>query len=189
MAISTPTDLVMDVVQAADPNQLQAAREKLKTNQASNEAMMLASNGVGFPQAVTQSIDNASPVDNLRVGQKQHIPETYRKFEASVASTFIQNMMPSDSEDVYGKGAAGDFWKGMMAEQIADQVSKQGGFGIAKKLYEQSLQHARGQVPNATTNEKDRQMAISMITDIQRQVLSPGMATDTQTHTAKKTNV
>lgn len=186
MAISLPSDLVLDVVKAADPGQLQAARERLQANQAANASVMLASNGVGFSQAVNQSVDASKDVDNLRVNRKHDIPETYRKFEASVASTFIQNMMPSDSESVYGKGAAGDFWKGMMSEQIADQVSKQGGFGIAEKLYQQSLQHARGMAPNAKTDENDRQMAVSMITDIQRQILTPN---DTDSSTAaKKTN-
>lgn len=162
----------MDVVQAADPGLLQAAREKLKANQAANESVMLASNGVGFSQAVNNSIDNSRHVDNLRVSHKSDIPETYRKFEASVASTFIQSMLPSDSEQVYGKGAAGDFWKGMMAEQIANQVSQQGGFGIAEKLYNQQIQHSRAQTPNAKTDENDRQMAVGMITDFQRQILN-----------------
>lgn len=186
MAISPPSDLVLDVVQAADPGMLQAAREKLKANHAANASVMLASNGVGFSQAVNQSVQDSQHVDNLRVGHKSNIPETYRKFEASVASTFIQNMLPSDSEEVYGKGAAGDFWKGMMAEQIANQVSQQGGFGIAEKLYNQSIQHARGQTPNAKTDENDRQMAVGMITDFQRQILN---ANETDgANTTKKTS-
>ncbi|RWX77033.1 rod-binding protein [Neorhizobium lilium] len=185
MAISPPSDLVLDVVQAADPGLLQAARDKLKANEAANQSVLLASNGVGFSQAVSNTDKAAFPdVANVRVSHHKDIPETYRKFEASVASTFIQNMLPSDSEEVYGKGAAGNFWKGMMAEQIADAVSKQGGFGIAEKLFSQSVQHARGQTPNATTDENDRQLAVSMITDFQRQVLSPAQ-TDTN---AKKTN-
>jgi Rod binding domain-containing protein len=182
MAISPPSDLVLDVVQAADPGLLQAAREKLKANDAANEAVMLASNGVGFSQAVNQA---AMPVDekpNLRVSAKSDIPETYRKFEASVASTFIQNMLPSDSEEVFGKGSAGDFWKSMMSEQIANAVSQQGGFGIAEKLFAQSIEHARGQAPNATTDEKDRQLAVGMVTDFQRQILS---ADETGTTTSK----
>ena len=194
MAISPPSDLVLDVVQAADPGLLQAAREKLKANEAANQSVLLASNGVGFAQAVTQTEKAAfadsvhsvgKDVGNIRVNRHSDIPETYRKFEASVASTFIQNMLPSESEEVYGKGAAGDFWKGMMSEQIANAVSKQGGFGIAEKLFAQSIQHSRGQTPNATTDENDRQMAVSMITDFQRQVLSPA---DTDT-TSKNSNL
>ncbi len=185
MAISPPSDLVLDVVQAADPGLLQAAREKLKATEATNQSVLLASNGVGFAQAVSQTDKAAFPdVSNVRVTHHKDIPETYRKFEASVASTFIQNMLPSESEDVYGKGAAGDFWKGMMAEQIGNAVSKQGGFGIAEQLYAQSLQHTRAQAPNATTDENDRQLAVSMITDFQRQVLNPA---DTDS-SSKKTN-
>lgn len=194
MAISPPSDLVLDVVQAADPGLLQAAREKLKANEAANQSVLLASNGVGFAQTVSRTEKAAFPdgahaaghdVANVRVNRHSDIPETYRKFEASVASTFIQNMLPSDSEEVYGKGAAGDFWKGMMSEQIANAVSKQGGFGIAEKLFAQSVQHARAQAPNATTDEKDRQLAVGMITDFQRQVLSPAN-TDAA---SKKTNL
>ena len=176
MAISPPSDLVLDVVQAADPGLLQAEREKLKANEATAQSVMLASNGVGFSQAVSQTAKSAEPeatVENVRVSRHKDIPETYRKFEASVASTFIQNMLPSESEEVFGKGSAGDFWKGMMAEQIADAVSKQGGFGIAEKLFSQSVQQARGMAPNAKTDEGDRQMAVGMITDFQRQILSP----------------
>jgi Rod binding domain-containing protein len=185
LAISPPSDLVLDVVQAADPGLLQAAREKLKANEAANQSVMLASNGVGFSQAVGQSEKFAEKrVDNVRFTHKQEIPETYRKFEASVASTFIQNMLPNDSENVYGKGAAGDYWKGMMAEQIANAVSKQGGFGIAEQLFSQSVQHSRGMTPSATADESDRQMAVGMITDFQRQILSSG-ETDGAT---KKTN-
>ena len=84
-----------------------------------------------------------------------------------------QRLMVSCQVLMVASRSAGDFWKDMMAEQIADAVSKQGGFGIAEKLFSQSVQHARGTAPNAKTDEGDRQMAVGMITDFQRQILSP----------------
>ncbi|TIX03146.1 MAG: flagellar biosynthesis protein FlgJ, partial [Mesorhizobium sp.] len=46
----------------------------------------------------------------------------------------IQNMMPKDTEGVYGKGLAGDMWKSQMAEQLANVMAARGGIGIARSL-------------------------------------------------------
>jgi Rod binding domain-containing protein len=164
------SDLVLDVVQAADPSGIQAAREKLKVNGAAAEATLLASNGNGFAAAVHQTSSTASSAAQVPHAK---VPETYRKLEASIASTFIQSMMPAESEEIYGKGSAGEFWKSMMSEKIADAVSKRGGFGIAEELFSQSVQKAKGAVsPTAATDQNDRNMAVSMITDFQRRTLS-----------------
>ena len=48
--------------------------------------------------------------------------------------TFIQNMLPKDTEAVYGKGMSGDMWKSMMADKLADVMSDRGGIGIADRL-------------------------------------------------------
>jgi peptidoglycan hydrolase FlgJ len=189
LAISPPSDLVMDVVQAADPHDVMAAREKLKVNEAANQAVQLAANGTGFAAQINNALNSASTssaahgvTEGVRSAHDHgKIPEVYRKFEASIASTFIQNMMPKDSEDVYGKGPAGDYWKGMMAEQIANEVSKQGGFGIAQQVYSQALQHERNKTPNVKTDETDRSVAMNMITDIQRRTFSPLETDDTKT--------
>jgi hypothetical protein len=52
VAISPPSDLVLDVVKAADPLEVQAAQEKLKANQAAFAANSLAEAGKGFTSAV-----------------------------------------------------------------------------------------------------------------------------------------
>ncbi len=96
------------------------------------------------------------------------MPETYRKFEAMVLQNFIKNMLPSDSEEVYGKGATGDIWKGMMAEQLGNEISKGDGIGIAKQLYHDALKKQEGKVANASTDQDDRNMAMSMIDEFQR---------------------
>jgi len=172
MAISPPSDLVLDVVNAAAPGEIEAAREKLRARAADSQAVRLASAGTGF---AANMIDLGGPAEKAGLGNINHekvkgaAPETYRKFEASVLSTFIQNMLPSESEEVYGKGSAGEFWKSMMAEQMANSVSQRGGIGIADQLYAKSL--ARQDRPNAKTDENDRSMAISSITDFQRRVL------------------
>jgi Rod binding domain-containing protein len=175
VAISPPSDLVLDVVKAADPMEVQAAQEKLKANQAAFAANSLAEAGKGFTSAV-DILDRASNKAGLsdvqnRTGKTEEVPETYRKFEAMVLQNFIKNMLPSESEDVYGKGATGDIWKGMMAEQLGNTIAKGDGIGVAKQLYHDALKKQEGKVVNASTDQDDRNAAVSMINEIQRQTL------------------
>ncbi|AYC99675.1 rod-binding protein [Neorhizobium sp. NCHU2750] len=181
MAISPPSDLVLDVVKAADPDSMMAARDKLRTASASNQAAVLTASNDGFASMLgsTGSDTMKAGLGNAHHGSTEKIPETYRKFEASILSTFFKEMMPKDSEAVYGKGTAGDFWKGMMAEQMADSVSKQGGLGIAQQVFQQALNKQKLEAPTATPDQKNHDMALNMITDIERRALiSPQTGTD-----------
>jgi len=178
VAISPPSDLVMDVVRAADPTAVQEAQAKLKANKAAFAATSLAENGKGFGAAmkIIDTPGTSAGLDHAKAPKKvAEMPEEYRKFEASVLSTFVNSMLPKETEDVYGKGSAGEFWKSMMAEKIADEMSKKGGVGIAEQMYSQALARAERQATvNPTTNETDRSRAMSMVTDFERQVLGVG---------------
>jgi peptidoglycan hydrolase FlgJ len=177
VAISPPSDLVLDVVRAADPAEVQAAQAKLKASRAAFAANSLADSGKGFGAAM-DIIDTPGTkagldrVSGLKKANLAEMPDEYRKFEASILSTFVNSMLPNDSEQVYGKGSAGEFWKGMMAEKISEEMSKSGGIGIAEQMYSQALARTQNQgVVNASTDENDRSRAMSMVTDFQRQVL------------------
>lgn len=177
MAISPPSDLVLDVVKAAEPGDVQAAREKLRSHAAGTEATRLAGLGAGFASTVGDfgGAATAAGLGNVQhAAAKSAVPEAYRKFEATVLSSFIQNMLPSDSEEVYGKGAAGDFWKSMMAEQMANAVADRGGIGIAEQLFARQIEKTRSGAPNAVTDENDRRMALGTVMDFQRRTLGVG---------------
>ena len=55
----------------------------------------------------------------IRMPTPTKVPQVYRKFEAMVLQNFVKNMLPN-SETLYGKGSAGEIWKGMMAEQLGN---------------------------------------------------------------------
>lgn len=182
MAISPPSDLVLDVLKAADPIDVQAAQAKLQANKAAFAATSLAEAGNGFAstvdvlnragaqagaQAGTQAgLGNAHPA-----AKSGKVPAAYQKFEAMVLQNFVKNMLPT-SETLYGKGSAGEIWKGMMAEQLGNTLAKNNGVGIAEKMYKEQLQKTRGTgVANITTDENDRKMALSAITDFERKTL------------------
>jgi len=175
VAISIISDLVMDVVRAVDPQEVQVAQEKLKANKAAFAATSLADAGKGFGAAVDM-LDGASSKaglgdTNIRSARTE-IPETYRKYEASVLQTFVANMLPKDSEEVYGKGNAGEIWKSMMAEQFADTISRNGGVGIAEQAYKDALRKAESKgITDVSMNEKDHNAAIRMVAEFERQVL------------------
>ncbi len=178
VAISPPSDLVLDVVRAADPTAVQEAQAKLKASKAAFAATSLAESGKGFGAAMNLIDQPATKagLGNAETPKKiAEMPDEYRKFEASILQNFVNSMLPKETEEIYGKGSAGEFWKSMMAEKIADEMSKKGGVGIAEQMYSQALNRIerQGEI-NASTDETDRSRAMSMITDFERQVLGVG---------------
>lgn len=178
MAISTPSDLVLDVVRAADPSQVAAAQEQMKTNRANFLATSLAEKGEGFGATVDilNRTTNAARVEATAQHKDEDgkVPRVYRNFEAVYLTNFVQTMLPSESEEVYGKGNAGEMWKSMMAEQIGSVLSESGGVGIADQMYHEALQRARGdETVNAKTDETNRGAALSWVTDLERRTLGP----------------
>ena len=187
MAISPPSDLVLDVVRAADPQAVQAAQQKLSANRAAFAATSLAEAGQGFGAAVdatrraerfvaaegTRTAAQSAGLGNVTAHMKSSdIPKPYKDFEAVFLQNFVKTMLPQDSEEIYGKGSAGEIWKSMQAEQFANARAAGDGVGVAQQLYAQALQRAegRGEI-HASTDENDRKVAIGMITDFERRTL------------------
>lgn len=177
MAISPPSDLVLDVVRAADPTLVQEAQAKLKSNKAAFEATSLAEAGAGFQAAVgILNRDSASSHASAGVSavNGKAVPEHMRKFETMVLQNFVKSMMPAESEEIYGKGTAGEMWRGMMADQLGEALSKGGGIGIAESL-------AKSSGLGAVSPEKDKntdRVATGMVDALQRKVfadLTPGI--------------
>lgn len=178
MAISPPTDLVLDVVRAADPAQVQQAQARLKSNRAAFEATSLAEAGAGFQAAVGAVLNRDSAGAHASQGVSavggKVVPEHLRKFETMVLQNFVKSMLPAESEETYGKGTAGEMWRGMMADQLGAAISKGGGIGIAESL-------AKSSGIGAGSAEKDKntdRIATGMVQALQREAfadLTPGI--------------
>ena len=119
VAISTQGDLVLDVMRAADPAAVETARAKL-ASYARPTSETAFSVGPAMPSPAAQ----AEPA----------VPEAFAKFEAMVLQTFIQSMLPENTESVYGEGLAGDMWQSMLAEHLGNAMSERGGIGIADRI-------------------------------------------------------
>jgi flagellar protein FlgJ len=181
VAISPPSDLVLDVVRAADPTQVQEAQAKLKSNRAAFEATSLAEAGAGFQAAVgilnrdTAAANGTSATTGVSAVDAKAVPEHLRKFESMVLQNFVKSMMPAESEELYGKGTAGEMWRGMMADQLGEALAKGGGIGIAESLAKKS-----GITTNPKDNDVDR-VAAGMVQSLQREAfadLTPGIKED-----------
>lgn len=176
MAISVISDIVMDVVRAADPAEVQTAQAKLRANHAAAAASSLAETGNGFAASVdfAASAERSAGLGNVAPKVARHeIPDTYKQFEASVLQTFVQSMMPKDTEGVYGEGSAGEIYKGMMAEQFAKSIAESGGIGIAEQAYSASLRRINNEgLTNLSMTEKDDNAALRMVAEFERELLS-----------------
>ncbi len=113
-------DIVMDAGRVADPQAVADARMKLAATAAGR-----AATGGAFQAASAQSTLPA-PETGPRAA--------FEKFESFVLQTFIQSMLPQDTESVYGEGLSGDMWKSLLAEHIAADMTKAGGIGIADRI-------------------------------------------------------
>jgi Rod binding domain-containing protein len=117
VAVAPSSDIILDVVRAADPAQVEAARARLARPAGGGPVEAFSAAG---PTVSGRGVDPT--------------PEAFVKFEAMVLQSFIEAMLPKDSESVYGEGLAGDMWRSMTAEHIAGAMSAAGGIGVADRI-------------------------------------------------------
>lgn len=143
MAISPPSDIVLDVIRAADPSRQQVAFERLQRLGNGAAATQFAAAFGEIGASSTQGLAGAREKFTSLMPAKLNVPatqsesaetKTLRQFEAQVISTFIEQMMPEVSANNYGSGTAGGVWRSMLSEQIAGQIAKAGGLGIREKV-------------------------------------------------------
>ncbi len=149
MSIRPPSDIILDVARAANPERLAAATTRLQTFAAQRgDAPVFAEavDGVSARRSARRSA-NAGPLDpsttlarlsdkgsTRRAEEKAPIHAPFRQFEAVVLRSFVESMMPAKNEVAFGKGTAGQIWKGLLADEIGQAVARAGGIGIAKQV-------------------------------------------------------
>lgn len=174
MAIQPPSDLVLDVMQAAEPSRAQKVAANLQRLSASasaasgafdtmvagaNAAYAGGAGGLAYASSSVTALHNmttlsrrpgAEPMPGAAAAAAVSKDNPARKFEAMVLSTFVESMLPSKADSVYGSGYAGNVWRSMLAQKIGDQVAEAGGIGIAKQI---SARHPEMAVSGAAMTE------------------------------------
>lgn len=144
MGIQPPSDLILDVVKAADPQRSQAMADRLKQagtgggaeagfDDALSEVHRLPSGISSITASSSLALRNATALSEGKAGRLAP-NDPYRRFEAMVLSGFVSSMMPQRADTVFGTGTAGQVWRSMLAERIATEVAKAGGIGIADRV-------------------------------------------------------
>ncbi|MDD7908993.1 MULTISPECIES: rod-binding protein [Pseudovibrio] len=157
MAVSPVGDLVLDVLKQADPLEASSARETLAKpvkvsadlpiagEQADWASAMSRAEKVGPAASGVGLASSGTPVETLTSFAQHNISNRTQeslgeRLEAAVLQTFVKSMLPREMESFFGSGTAGHMWKGLMAEQLATQMARSGGIGLAEKLVPESLQ-------------------------------------------------
>lgn len=104
-----PGDMVLDVMNAADPVRLATAQRRISDMTGREPRSELAA---------------AAPAD------------AYRKFEAFLLRSAFEDMLPASETGAFGEGFAGGVWRSMAADQFASIFASHGGIGVARLLRE-----------------------------------------------------
>jgi hypothetical protein len=144
MSIRPPSDIVLDVARAADPTQFAEASRRLTRGVSVDALAFDAALDRAAGSRPRHLVDAAGELATRRTNAALHsggasgagrrVDDVYSRFEAMALSTFVESMLPSRGDAVFGEGTSGRIWKGMMAEKIAAQLAEAGGIGIADQM-------------------------------------------------------
>jgi hypothetical protein len=146
VAINPPSDIVLGSILAADPSKYRAAADRL--GRAGWDAISVSASPVaarsgsasqpnGAASESTSTSAQAPPAAPARVaaaGRGGRSPDAFAQLEAFVLQSFIQTMLPKNSQSFFGKGTAGEVWRSMLAEKLGAQIASSGQVGLAKRL-------------------------------------------------------
>jgi flagellar protein FlgJ len=142
MVFNPRTDVVLEVASAADPSRASLAAQRLNALAGSNAPT--ADFAADLDRAATPATAATEPLSNgadarsrlpQAPGGPDKLGQAKTQFEAMMLSSFVGEMLPKDTGEVFGQGMAGDMWRSMLAEQVSMQIAKSGKLGIARRLF------------------------------------------------------
>ena len=142
MAFSPKTDVILEVASAADPSRATLVAQRLSAIAGSNASPadfisslnQAAAAANAPPSSLTGGADARSRLAEATGGpDKLHQAKT--QFEAMMLNSFVSELLPKDTGEVFGQGMARDMWRSMLAEQVSTQIAKSGKLGLARRLF------------------------------------------------------
>ena len=142
MAFSPKTDIILEVASAADPSRASLAAQRLNAIAGSNATPadfvsslnQVAGVASGPPSSLLGGADARSRLAEAASGPEK-LGKEKTQFEAMMLNSFVSELLPKDTGEVFGQGMAGDMWRSMLAEQVSTQIAKSGKLGLARRLF------------------------------------------------------
>jgi peptidoglycan hydrolase FlgJ len=141
MAFSPKTDVILEVASAADPSRASLAAQRLNAIAGSNatpadfvSSLNQAAGVANAPSSLPGGADARSRLAEAASGPEK-LGKAKTQFEAMMLNSFVSELLPKDTGEVFGQGMAGDMWRSMLAEQVSTQIAKSGKLGLARRLF------------------------------------------------------
>jgi peptidoglycan hydrolase FlgJ len=152
VSISPPSDIILDVARAADPERYRVAADRLtrigsvsSSEKTDFAAIFGALTGPNTPsatatlnaqaQSVADRMARAEWHGNSANGGPASAEKAQRDLEGILLQNVIESILPKDSGGLYGGGVAGGMWRSVLAEHIGKQIARAGGIGIADHIF------------------------------------------------------
>ena len=140
MGFNPTTDVVLDVLNAADPARASLAAERLQALASGAPASDFTLDLDKAAAAAAKAPQPPGLANARRAFANATVasdPEAKAKveFEAMTLNSFVGEMLPKDSTALFGQGTAGEIWRSMLSEQISRQVAKSGELGLSRRLF------------------------------------------------------
>jgi Rod binding domain-containing protein len=85
------------------------------------------------PQGAGQPLSPVSPREEAVTVEEQRLREKCREFETILLHKMVETLQ--SNTNLFGEGVQGEFFRGMFAEEIAKELAKDPGLGLAESIY------------------------------------------------------
>jgi flagellar protein FlgJ len=136
MAISIPSDLVLDVARAADPTRVAKASADLNAGAPVADLSLGKAGGAATARTFSSFLPQTYSMQQTSAARQPISPEkkAANELETLLLQQMLESILPKEDGAVFGKGTAGSVWRSMMAEQVARQLSSSGEIHLSKIL-------------------------------------------------------
>ncbi len=130
MAVSIPSDLVLDVLKNADPARRDQAAAKLEAH------------GSGFAVAMKQEALEIPSMDGeTSTPETAGRAEANQEFQRMVLRNLFETILPDAESGTYGTGTAAGIWRSFQADELARVSATSGGLGLAAVVTDEQPAH------------------------------------------------
>jgi hypothetical protein len=145
MAVSLPSDLIMDVMRNADPSRVNTVTAKLQDlggeRRIAKDFANLLDGIHGVHMQNASAVDSADGRHGLAasptlsgVAAHRVAPDPFVDFERMVLRNLLESLLPDAQSGTFGTGPSAGVWRSMAADQLAGLYASNGGIGIAGTL-------------------------------------------------------